>query len=469
MVSAGAQTLFEWPAARVDVSTYRTIEECRAAVDRVRFQSEQRKIVESRIWRDTVPFEESEWREPYEPIVSQTARACLSRHVNVDSVDLVDYRHLIALYAYASWDDKARAVALRKAATIAPGADGERLELLRELTKLVAPADGAWMKPPRFRLAEDIIVAVAPAFRDRIMRLHALQIPLAFAEIGVDSALVKRAAARATALGDSLTKKEWEAFADEGTTLAFQDADSVRANFGQRLAAVLEGAFGEAVLLDSLRRSTAAYAALQRSTFRRVFGDVPENHPAFPAAGKRAPPVTGDVWIGGRDSSRQVPTPGRVSLVLVAPESCFGEVLSPYSYCAGRLGALSRLMRRFPDLDVTVLNGTLGYWKFVKDGVTDSVESRLTQKVLEVHGVRARLVTRSTPFVRLKAPDDRRVNRYESLYQDPLIRNYPGGATLVDHDGIVVHSEDLSRYSEPRFARRVQALFDRQRGRASGS
>lgn len=471
-MAADGQTLFEWPAAHVDVSTYRHVEQCRAATDRVRFQTEQRKLVATRIWRDTMPFDESEWREPYDTIVPQTTRACLSRYANVDSVDLTDYRDLVLLYAYASWDDKARALALRKAATIAPGADGERLRLVRELTNLLAAPVGSWMKPPRFSLAEDIVVGVAPSFKDRVMRLRALQIPLDFAQRGADSALLRRAAARVTALGDSLTKKEWEAFADEGTALAFQDADSVRAQFALRLAAVMEGTFGDAVLLDSLRRSTAAYAALLRSTFKRVFGDVPENHPAFPVAGKPAPPVTGDLWTtpsGARDSSRQIPIRGRVSVILIPPESCFGGSLAPYAFCAGSLHALSRLMRRFPQLDVTVITRTFGHYKYLNEGITDSVEAELTRKSLESHGVRARLVTRSTPFIRLKAPDDRRVDRPESLNEDRLVKNYPGGMTLIDQDGVIVHSEEsLNRESEPRFARRIQALLDRQAGRVPG-
>jgi hypothetical protein len=375
-------------------------------------------------------------------------------------VKIGDADLLVPLYLYAGWDDKAHELIDRQLAAIPADSERERLTTLQAGVETMVPRYAVWLRPPRYALAESVVVAQAAHMKSRGMRMKALQMPLDFLTRGAedDTALARRTVARLTALGDSMTAADWDAFAEEDPTLSPQDPDSVQQRLNARLAAVMEVMFTQRDLLDSLRRSTAAYASLRRSITERMFGQTADHFRTISTIGKPVPKIDAQVWLGA-DSIAHGPRRGHVTAVMEIISPSCADDLNLFALCANRLTTLRRLTQRFPRMDVIVLSHTLGYYKYVKD-VTDSTEAALTRQMLDSWGVRGVLAMKSTKYFRLPAPDRRRVDAPDDN-ADSFSAPY-NVLTLVDQDGLVVYSGDIERTDEDRVARLVTVLLQRE-------
>jgi hypothetical protein len=456
-----AQTRFAWPDTTVDVSRYTTIEECQAAIGRVAEGTATQAELTSGNWRDTMPPDLREFLEPLPQVVAETVRRCLTRFAAVDTVPLKYFKTLAPLYVIAGWDAKARALVDRRFAAVGPKSEDELAAVIDSVSDIYAGGPGIRVRPPQLATAEEIVATYTPRVSDRTKRLRLyLNLLLRTAsEWKTDRTRVDRILKRTVAIADSLTVQERASL--KGASLMNVDLaiDQV-GNLQEQLYAVLNEALGKQVLLDSLRRSTATFVALKRENWVRVTRRPPA---AFDLPiGQRAPAIQGDFWLGRGGSTGPRPSPGRVSLVAFVNRGA-GE-----DY-ADNLIALRRLAIRFPQLELTVVAQSRGYFMYLKDSITPAREAELTKQWLESFGVQAALAMTSNEFFRLPAPDGRRINRavanrtnYSFGKTWPTSSNNFSGATfLVDPEGIVVHaSTDLiDRRVEAEFAELIEVLL----------
>ena len=471
---AGAQTLFTWPDTTVDLAAYTTIEDCRAAVSRSIEYTSAREDLTSGQWRDTLRLDSLERRGPRSlpSSVSETARRCGARFANVDSVPLTLSTGYIALYLQAGWDAKAHALVDRRLTAIGPKNDTERAAVIDTVLDILRSFGKYPIGQRRSAMAQEIVAAHLPKVSDRVkrVRIYASMSSFVSAEGNADSAAarVRKIAEKMAPIIDSLTEREFDALKSEYGALAegIDDAD----DFVARYYAMLNMSLGKRAFLDSLGRSTASYVKLKRGNWTRATGMRPETYGLGNPLGERASPIEAEIWLGYDPSKGQRPAPGRVSLIVfLNSHECNGVIVtsSLYGNCARSLAPLSWLEKRFPELEITVVGQSSGYFLYLKEGMTPAKEAALTKQWLEAHGVHAPLAMTTSDSWRLPDPDGRRVSRPTENRT-----NYSFGKTsgvsnsasyLIDQDGIVVHSRQMNRWSvDEDFAEMIEILLKRQ-------
>jgi hypothetical protein len=200
-------------------------------------------------------------------------------------------------------------------------------------------------------------------------------------------------------------------------------------------------ALSEVGLLDSLRRSTAAYVALQRANWAKASGERPEAL-QFPI-GRTAAPIQGDFWYGRADSATPRPTRGRVALVVfVDHPTCSGSAV-----CWSMYARLHRLAERFPRLEVTLVANTRGYVAQMAPPPPQVEADTMAAWWRDHHDLTAALAVAKTEFWRLPAPDERRIDRDDlNITRYSFGRSWTvkvGHGFLVDAEGTIVAVEPL--------------------------
>jgi hypothetical protein len=214
-------------------------------------------------------------------------------------------------------------------------------------------------------------------------------------------------------------------------------------------------AFGERALLDSLRRSTAAYTGVVGGLWSKATGMRPDAM-ASPI-GKQATPITADFWFP-RDSARAPrPTPGRVALVVFfeGAKGCNAvgwaqdDKLNEAGGCWSDASAVRRLAERFPALQITVVASTDGYFLYGPP-VPPPQEAELIARWTAAKRLPGVLAVTATSFWHLEAPDDRRIDKPR-----PNVTAYRFGQSwsifvgtyfLIDREGVIVDGGPGSLY-----------------------
>lgn len=472
-VPAGAQTRFDWPDTTVDLASYTTIEECRAAVGRTLRSAEAREELTTGIWPDTMPLDSVEALGPrnLRAPVTETARRCAARFGNADSVSLDDFGPLVRLYLQAGWDDRARSLIDRRLAAIGPSDDDERAAVIDSVISVLGGFGGE-IGRRRSEMAWDLIESELPKVADRVKRLTIyVQMSMFVSKAHPDSALMRMAGVSRTISGilDSLTDREMDELVSKYGILAEGIDDA--GDFVHRYYAMLNMTLGEQTFLDSLRRSTAAYVKLRLDNWTRATGLRAETYGFGNPLGEHAPPLEADIWVGYDPAKGPRPAPGRISLVVfVNSHECNGTITRSYEMygnCASVLEPLARLEDRFPELDITVVAESHGYFLYLKDGITPEKEAQLTKRWLEAHGVDAPLAMTTSASWRLPDPDGRRLSRPTDNRTNYSFGGKwemgSGKALLIDADGTVVHGREMNRWSTfEEYGAMIEILLERQ-------
>ncbi len=437
---AAAQTRFEWPDTTVRVAQYTTVEQCLAATNRVRSGLERRD--ELTVWRDTLPRDPQEAMKPAPEPVTEIAARCAARFTEA-TASVNDFAPLLRLYLAAGRDADAAALLTRRFAVLSAKATGERAAVGDSAIDILLAA-----RPARLGAAEKLLLDRVHTTTDRIDRIRLYHKLLRAAREDGDTTRSIRAARWLLATADSLTTAERE-------SEKFEKLDDGQSGKTVVFDAMYE-LTGVAVMVDSLRHSTAALVGLEQGLWAQVTGERPEALP-FPI-GEHAPELTAEYWFPSQASSSPRPAPGHVSLIVfldhvgclrVTPSGDVNES------CAGVLSTLHRLSERFPALEITVATKTHGSYLYVQPP-TPAVEADLVRQWLQSYRVRGAVIAvSSTPFWNLPAPDARRIDK-----DTPNMTSYsfskswdPAGAFLVDQDGIIVsalgfNEQDISRFTD---------------------
>lgn len=438
---AVAQARFQWPDTTVDVARYTTVEECLAATQRVRFEASVHEALT--VWRDTVRSGPQARLDSEYPAVAAAARRCAARFVEPET-DFADHAKLVPLYLMAGRDRDAATLIERWLASLPDTASrATRTAVVDSAVRMYMNA-----KPARLAAAEALLLHLA---RNGASRIERLRIYYEMMEKGMhkgDSVLARRYAQMVVAVADSLTREE-------------RQSAERRSGFGSMLFDVMQVLIGAQPLLDSLQKSTAAFAALERTVWAQTLGMRPE---AFPMpVGEQAPAIEADFWFPGEAAEYRWPRSGRVSLIVfldcrVPPRA--GDADPPGSGPCGKIGSYLRFLdRRFGSkVDILVVSHTHGYLGYAPPP-DPATEAQWMNRWVQSWVPTATLAVARSSFWRLPAPDGRVVGRdiandiaYSFRGRFPLKgggpeayyqQRYTTRSILVDQDGVVVWMSGL--------------------------
>lgn len=435
---AAAQTRFEWKTV-VDVSTYRTVDECLGATARV---ADSVTVQESiRLFRDTLPMDVSEPRRPLPAVVVETARRCAARFVEPNT-PRESYGELLALYLEAGRDADATALVSRWLAALPSTARAQRRALTDTALRTYIGA-----KPPRVESALRVLderLRTATGAKDRVEIYGTL---MEIAMQVMDTARSLEMADRVLAEAEQLTRAQRDSLGGEWLSLALY---SIRM-FASR-----------SERLDSLRRGPQPYVALDRLLWTRTTGLPPEAH--VRPVGRHAPPLAADFWFPLGDSGTSRPSRGRVALVYFADlRECIHSRAEGDRICATQWAVLRRLGERFPELEMTVVTQTNGY--FGESALEAAVEAEWHRRFLQQEKrIRASVAVALSEYISLATPDRRRIR-----LPAPVFGTYAfGGRTqvagamyLIDRDGTIIHTDGATTSAEREMGEMISIMLGR--------
>lgn len=385
-----AQTGVQEPYPPIDVGTYRTVEECLVAIDRIR--------------EDLSPSEILPW-QPLPDTVRSTAARCGARYTPADS-NLAAYPLFgpLRLFLVAHRDADAMALVKQRQARIAISDTAGHRAIEDDLLY-------AYRYARRKAESEAILEARLRRVVGTDERLFALDEIKELAEKWGDTAQSRTRAAQIAAEGE-------------------RDPDPSRGLTVLRALVRLQ----HQELLDSLRKSTASYAALSRSFWQRGGGRLKDLSHGFGETGQPYAPLTADFWFGdsGQGSRGPRPTPGQVSLLIGLgdrPYICLRHG------CPMDFARLRQLAQRFPDLEITLVTETGGYFAERAEQDPAKEAALLWWWVHDSRHLPGQLAVSRGSLKRLPAPD-RRVLRPGP--RGLAVRPQAGTVVLVGRDGLVV-------------------------------
>lgn len=439
--AAQGQTLFATPDT-LDVARYTTVEECLAAISRVKDSVENQPAW---IWRDTLPATQSrlaaDARAPLPAPVAAVARRCSARFRG-GAVPLGDFAPLLSLFLAADRDADADTLLARRLKEVGPTADRERAAVLDTAIHVYLALNQVggqpfalplFAHPARLAAAESLVTAfVQIKTVPWEARLDAYG-ELAVLAVSADTVRAGRAAKAMLAVVNGLSDLERRSSAFRSEAIQINAA----LMFDRRAA-----------LLDSLRHSTAAYVALWREMWGEVAGQDSAVLDGFARPiGRPAPRIKADWWFARDDSTVGRPVKGKVNLVVFLNPgdfSCFES--DDTSLCNRTYAGLRRVAQRFPALEITLVAQTYGLFDKMAPPPPGLEAEQFQRAWLTERHLPGALAVTSTPFWRLPAPDRRRINR-----DVPNVVQYSFGRTwhvpnwifppfLIDQDGTIVET-----------------------------
>lgn len=212
-------------------------------------------------------------------------------------------------------------------------------------------------------------------------------------------------------------------------------------------------------LIDSLRKSTDAYANLFKSHLKRAIGFVPQDI----IAGSGAPVLEGDFWYPASASSKNYPSEGKLSMVVFIPST------ANLANTVGRLAnvaVIRRLSEKYPDIELVFSSSTVGFFGPLEPPGSDR-EARMIDSLMRAHyGINNVLTVTKGSFIQLEPPDNRRVYQsYPNIDAYPPANGLPGAKMLdiylVDENRKIVDKVSSSLGGEGWLIQLIDAVRER--------
>ncbi len=428
---ASAQTRFEWPDSRIDVTKHQFLEPCLAVSDRVKDSVVARGAVRV----DTLHFTLYGPTTPLPANVVESAQHCLARFSR-DQIAVKDIIFAQRLYLIAGQDSNAIAVVQRYLGTIAPTDSAQRAAVLDTIVTTYLGAQA-----PRYALAKPWVDQLTGMLKllPFARRLSVYGRMFYVSELNKDTVAMQTYGTAALAVASTV-------FAEERSSV-----DVIAAKM---LTQAVNFKLHRSELMDSLRRSTTAMRSLQDYLYEKTMGI-----PLEAKAGKPAARITGDYWFPQSSQSEVFPRSHRVTLVgtvRVDPDIS-GTAMRVYV-------VLQRLMKRFPDMDVVLVGKTQGYFGAAEPPDPDKEAEYINTLFRVFRKLPVTLSVSKTPFWRLPDLDRRRINEAignEEFYAETTLGLNHGVVYLVDEHGLVVGNYTLGRESEEYLEEAIGIVLDR--------
>ncbi len=432
--NVSAQTLFEWPDSRIDVSQYTYIESCSAVSSRVKDSVRARTEMLIDTLHDTLYNETT----PLPPSVVEATRQCLTRFP-LNDIPIKDLSLAEELYLIAGLDADANTLFRRHLSTI-PVADIEaRAKVIWGMAATYVNARPMRLTSAKMLVNEIETFGTKVSYQDRL-------------------GMYSRMMDAADAVKDTQARHQ---YGEAGLALTARVEDEGFEPNRVAMIRYMSRKFFHSVyrneLMDSLVVSTTAYESLMHALNVKAMGESGAD--VETGAGRQAPTVVGNFWFPKDASDTKYPRHGTVSLI------CAGDVQM------GALGAgidekfraiLQRLKHQFPSVDLVLLVSTKG-WFGPMEPPTAAQEADIANSVFrEYRHLPITLAVTETPFWRVPEPDRRRIN--EQTENELFYESGYGWATLVDDEGLVVKKLWLgSPSSEEELEKLITVLSQRKK------
>ncbi|HEX6052442.1 MAG TPA: hypothetical protein VFZ21_24430, partial [Gemmatimonadaceae bacterium] len=408
-----AQTRFAWPDTAVDVARYETVEECYAAVFRVR--QNETKRARYPVWKDTLPWTTEEEMAGESAALVETARRCAARYAGA-SAPLEDLHLLVPIFLTAQRYTDVAALVQRRVDTMlaAKRARGDSVQFRIDSALASFALDTL---AHHYRVARPQALPLIDSLERTLRRTSTrpLRAPTAHALLLLNSVMMGVRMERGDTVGGRTSAAHIMALVDSLPAAQRPRLEEIVG--AENLVATVYLArrvlAGRRAELDSLRLSTAAYLRLQLALWTDASGGTPEPIP-FPI-GRQAAPLVG--MVPGGDSTVKRPVAGKVNLVVFLDELCTDvrhdlyPLTDPeFNECAPIAGMLRRMASTFPALEITLVDRTRGSFSYL--AVTSPTEeAKLRRESWVAHRAPGTLVVAATDFFRLPEPDRRRIDR----------------------------------------------------------
>jgi hypothetical protein len=429
-VPVSSQTQFQWPNTPVEISRYTHLEECVAAVKRVRDSIANADGV----WRDTFSLGAipAEAQIPIPLPAVQIGRSC-GVSFKIQDVPANEFRWTLDMLLILGRDEDVKELVTKRLTLLTPDMKAERLYLIDTIALSYLSA-----RPARIAEAETLIAEIAES--DIILPLrNRTDLYKAFFDVAVeigDTARARRVGDLILALPTTMTEEE-------------RRQDPLLFNL---LVSEVHTHLNRSSYCDSLRKSTASYVTMQKQEWERLMTggfNIPMQLPI----GKPAMPLQGE-YRYPNSNNLPLPQKGKTSLLL------FLNLSWPEG------AAIARLAQRFPELDIIlVAQTTRARNEHLYNDSGEEADS-IWSMARNFYKYPGKLIVAETRFWRLQNPDARvfqdeeneNVKYYAGEYWSGSFENR---AILIDSEGIIVHSMPLNRVTEVVLAEFIEALLSR--------
>ncbi len=424
-----AQARFVEPPREVNLTNYRTVEQCLAMVDRLESKWQNLEPL-----YDTMPPGFSDRMILWPSNIVESAQKC-SAQWQASTAPLKDLWLLGQLFLVADRKSDLSTLLSRRIAEATTNEDSLKRMIADSALELYARA-----RPVYFHEIDSLVtymIALPDTIiskEDKIDRLWLLR-ALAVA-LEIEPAVAMRAAAMAdslfTRLSDEERRTPW--YADPRMNTADRaKSNSFFLHFRERM--------------DSLSIGTAAYVNLVNHQQTVLFNAIDPTQDRRFDVGASSPRIDGDFWFPVKPTISR-PTAGKISLVI--PMSvCLGPEDDPVnSYgCLGKFAMVKRIHKQFPNIEITVLANQEGRAILQEPGSAADEAEDMRRWLLEGLNLPITLVVEKADFIRLEMPDNRLINTRWTLDLmlswgcqvgvDNVLR-CPEVAFLVDESGIIL-------------------------------
>lgn len=394
-----SQTRFLLPDTTVDYSSYKYVDECLAATNRLNVIAESAEP----IWADTMHTDTLKLLRPYPSHVISAAQYCL-KDLDPDTVSRKDFVNVSRLLLIAKRDD-----------------DVERL-----IERLVSAAQYDSVKTNIYMSAFNIYLSSQPARIPKVKSLYKLIVADSTNQLSVWNVFLKLSLARTaemsgeSAIGDSIAR-EFLIIA-KNSPQRLKDIPYHGMVKDYIYPFVVSRALQES--MDSLKKSTEAYSNYLNGIWTLLMGD--ETVPLASPIGLTAPQPIGDFFFESKNNGKpqskteQLPqiAQGTANLVYFIQSGCHsrasgnpqGRSNGISNICWSEIARIRRYKKQYPRLNIILVTSTYGVLG-TGPALSPTVEAdKLAEYFLEFHGIEGALVVEETEFFRVTGYDRRRID-----------------------------------------------------------
>lgn len=419
------QTNFARPDTSPNYATYKFVDECIAAIERLK----EYGVVQDPIWEDTVSLDTLKLHRPLPKYVVESAKACLAS-VNVDTISLKESHKIANALLVANRDDDVERMYRRLADSIAMDSSRENfMKMLQVYMQAV---------PVRLSKVIDLYhLGLASLPPDSVVSNLVLRTVVASVSTrSGDNRLANTIAMEIISIADTLSPvhRDNPAYRGYAEVLIFPFVSSLMTP----------------VAVDSLAVSSRAYRDYLNGVWKSIMGeDVPDQNDPI---GLVAPEPKGHFWYSNMDGEvrkileQPLLKKGKVNMIYFLQSGCHSRYYSVSvgrfngraSTCWQEIHKTKEIQKAYPDINLVIVSNTFGTFGDAAPMEPEQEADTIAKYFLGFHGLKGSHIIYQTEFIRLAGYDGRKV---DSETENHDIYRYNGRPMVGDNNVIMVDEE----------------------------
>jgi hypothetical protein len=460
-----AQIRFATPDTPINLSKYRTFDDCLALKRRLNAREKRRLPY----WKDSLEYGNSEKLKTQPAPVRDTLTLCMAKlsPANVDYSNYTEYLDWITvLYDIGRADDAH--VIIDKKLSMTKWDKNDTAGRHKIITALLGPLELARPMPWDVYVRVAKMIDSPDASSPWETRMNVYRFLFLRGEDIHDTTVQRYAADKAVELEKTLSDEDKAGYSwqTNGRYTVLLAMDFLHQN----------------EMLDSLRVGPKSYLSFRHSYWNKIRGQNSDKLPNH--VGATAKPVFADFWFKREGDSvvrlsqapGTIPEEGGINLIVFLEIRCADNTptfTDPYhrsfpmsGSCLPSYSVIRRLAERYPSLRVTIVSLTDGFIGLTAPMNPTEEAVHKSQWWLNTFRLPATLAVAEQKFFRLPEPDGRRIdeshqNTTNYLFGTGNTRVPAGTAFLVDIDGTVLYSSEIGPRTERQFNQLLNVIVHR--------